>query len=310
MRQWQDARMLVWLALHYCAAVCAWTLFPFEARYFAPLAVWLAISSWVCALIAHNALHCPVFKSRPASDAFQIALTCAYGFPVSEYLPGHNLSHHRHLQTRADLMRTAKAPFLRVNALNLFFFFPRVALDVFRQNRAYVAAMATRAPAWRRQLFREAAACWGIKALLLVIDWRRAIAFVVLPHLFAVYGITTINLFQHDGCDEKDPLNHSRNFVGKLLNWLTFNNGFHSVHHDTPTLHWSLLPEEHAKRYAGRLSANLEQRSLFVYLVRTYLFTGRRRRFDGAPMGPLETGPDENWIPKPPGPSIAPAGVT
>src|SRR5580700_603965 len=207
MRQWQDARMLVWLALHYCASACAWILVPFEARFAVPLALWLAISSWVCALIAHNALHCPIFKSRPLRNAFQVVLTCGYGFPVSEYLPGHNLSHHRHLQTRADLMRTAKAPFLRLNALNLLYFFPRVALDVFRQNRAYIAAMATRAPAWRRQLFREALAGWGLKLILLVLDWRRALAFVVLPNIFAVYRVTTINLFQHDGCDETDPLN-------------------------------------------------------------------------------------------------------
>lgn len=54
----------------------------------------------------------------------------------------------------------------------------------------------------------------GQQALLFVVDWRRAVVFVLLPHLWAAYGITTVNLLQHDGCDEDDPYNHSRNFEG------------------------------------------------------------------------------------------------
>jgi fatty acid desaturase len=290
--------MLVFLAQHYALATCAWTLFPFAARFAVPLAAVLAISSWTCALIAHNALHCPLFDSRRTRGAFQIVLSCAYGFPVSEYLPGHNLSHHRHLEKQADVMRTTKARFVRLNALNLIYFAPRVVLDVFRQNRQYVAATARRAPAWYRQRVRESIACWGTKAVLLALDWKRALAFVVLPQLFAVYAITTVNLIQHDGCDEDHPVNHSRNFVGKIFNWFTFNSGFHGVHHDEPSLHWSLLPAAHRERYHGRVAPALEQRSLLRYLLRTYVLAARRRRFDGTPMARIVPRPDEDWIPR------------
>lgn len=37
--------------------------------------------------------------------------------------------------------------------------------------------------------------------------------------------IVTLNLLQHDGCDPHSPVNHSRNFVGPILNFLCFNNG-------------------------------------------------------------------------------------
>lgn len=301
-----DGRMIAFVALNYALLAGAWTLFPFEARIVVPLAVMLALAAWICAIITHNALHCPVFDSRFARNAFQIALTCAYGFPVSEYLPGHNLSHHRHLQKPADLMRTTKAPFVRLNALNLFCFFPRVALDVLRQNRRYVAAMEHEAPEWHRQLVRETIACWAMKAVLLAVDWRRALVFVVVPHLFAVYAITTVNLFQHDGCDEEHPVNHSRNFVGTVFNWFTFNNGFHGVHHDDPGLHWSELAAVHRERYSGRVAPVLEQPSLLVYLVRTYVFSARRRRFDGSPMERIVSSPDEDWIPQG-APAAAPA---
>jgi fatty acid desaturase len=288
--------MLGTVAGTYALGWVAWTRVPFEARYAVPLAALLSTAAWLCAVIAHNALHHPVFRARRANDLFQIALTCAYGFPVSEYVPGHNLSHHRHAQKGADLMRTTKTPFVRLNALNLLYFFPRVAIDVLVQNHRYVAAMATKLPAWHRQLVFEAVACWGMRAALLALDWRRALAFVVLPHLWALYAITTVNLFQHDGCDEDHPLNHSRNFTGRLFNWLTFNNGFHGAHHAEPTLHWSHLPAAHAQRFHGRVDPALEQPSLFVWLVRTYLLSPRRRRYDGTPIAAIVALPDQDWM--------------
>jgi fatty acid desaturase len=304
-RRWIDIRMLVTVAATYLLALAAWTRAPFEAQYVAPLVALLATAAWLCAVVAHNALHHPVFRSRRANDVFQLALTCAYGFPVSEYVPGHNLSHHRHAQKRADLMRTTKAPFVRLNALNLVYFFPRVALDVMVQNHRYLAAMAKKLPVWRRQLVVEAVACWGMRIGLLALDWRRALVFVVLPHLWALYAITTVNLLQHDGCDEDHPVNHSRNFTGRLFNWFTFNNGFHGVHHAEPTLHWSLLPAAHAARFHGRVHAALEQPSLFVWFVRTYVLSAQRRRYDGTTIAAIAVAPDEDWIAKRLGPEVA-----
>ena len=279
----------------FALVIAAWFFVPLEARFVVPALVLLASSAWLCAIIAHNALHAPVFFSRRANGLFQVAVTCLYGFPVSEYVPGHNLSHHRHLQKRADSMRTTKTPFVRLNALNLLYFFPRVAFDVMLQNRRYIASMSKKAPGWYRQLVTEAVACWGIKAVLLMVDWRRALLFVVLPHLWALYGITTVNLLQHDGCDEDHPVNHSRNFVGSWFNWFAFNNGFHGVHHESPSLHWSLLPAAHRERFHGRVAPELEQRSLFEYMVRTYLMTGQRKRYDGTPIVNVEHLPDEDW---------------
>lgn len=39
--------------------------------------------------------------------------------------------------------------------------------------------------------------------------------------------------------------NHSRNFTGPILNFFCFNNGYHTQHHISPGLHWSLLPMRH-----------------------------------------------------------------
>ncbi len=53
------------------------------------------------------------------------------------------------------------------------------------------------------------------------------LVFVMLPHQYAAWGIMGINFVQHDGCDGEHPYNHSRNFKGAVVNWFTFNNGFH-----------------------------------------------------------------------------------
>jgi fatty acid desaturase len=309
MRHRSDRRTIAFVTFYYVLVAYDWAAGLTDARLAVPLAALTACASWICAIVAHNALHCPVFKGPRANDAFQVVLTCAYGFPVSEYMPGHNLSHHRHVQKRADLMRTSKAPFVRLPFLNLLYFFPRVGVDVIAQNFRYVAAARKRLPSWYRQLLVEAFACWGSKVVLFVVDWRRALVFVLLPHLWALYGITTVNLLQHDGCDEDHPFNHSRNFVGRVFNWFTFNNGFHGVHHEQPNLHWSLLPAAHYERFHGRVAPSLEQRSLLAYLVRTFVFPARRERYDGTPVRSVQSLPDEDWIPRSAAPAPANAGL-
>jgi fatty acid desaturase len=253
-----------------------------------PLVAAIASSAWFCAVIAHNTMHCPVFRGARANGLFHIVLTCAYGFPVSEYLPGHTLSHHLHVQKKGDLIRTSKSPFVRVNALNLLYFCPRVAIDVLIHNYCYASLMKKQRPDWYRQLLREAVCCWTIKAALLASDWRRALLFVIVPHIWALYGITTVNFFQHDGCDEEDPYNHSRNFVGRIFNWFTFNSGFHGVHHVMPGLHWSQLRKVHEKRFHGRVAPELEQPSLALYVLRTFFLPGKRERYDGSTIEPIE----------------------
>ena len=119
------------------------------------------------------------------------------------------------------------------------------------------------------------------------------------PTQYAVWGITTVNFLQHDGCDNDHPVNHSRNFMGKVFNWFTLNNGFHGIHHETPGLHWSLLPAEHQKRVAPFIHPNLDQPNFVVYLWRTFGWPGKRLRYDGAPLVLPQEGPDEEWIPAP-----------
>ncbi len=296
LRHRADLRTLGFVASYYGLLVAVWLTAWQPAYVTVPLVAALCTLSWICAVITHNTLHTPVFKQRWANKAFQVALTCAYGFPVSEYVPGHNLSHHKHTQKPADLMRTTKMRHAW-NLQNLMLFFFRVGFDIFGENYRYVGMMKKKMPRWYRQLLVEMVFCWGSKALLFLIDWKKALLFVALPHFGAVWGITTVNYLQHDGCDEDHPFNHSRNFVGRVFNWFTFNNGFHGIHHEHPGLHWSLCPEAHARELHEGIHPALEQRSLFVYVLRTFVWPGKRVRYDGGPVVLPAAAPDADWIP-------------
>ena len=37
--------------------------------------------------------------------------------------------------------------------------------------------------------------------------------------------------------------NNARNFIGPVINYLTFNNGYHTIHHMYPSMHWSRLDD-------------------------------------------------------------------
>jgi fatty acid desaturase len=294
LRHPEDLRSLAFVALYGALATTGWLFAPRTLPVLVPWVAATALSSWLVAVITHNTVHSPVFSDRRHNRLFQVWLSLSYGFPVSEFLPGHNLSHHKFTQKGADLMRTTRVRF-RWNLLNAIAFVPAVAFSVTFANLEFLRTMGKSKPAWVRQLRTEAMAVWSVKLALLLIDWRKALLFVFIPHLFAVWGITAVNYVQHDGCDEDHPYDHSRNFVGKAFNWLTFNNGFHGMHHMQPGLHWSKLAAAHAEHLHGRIHPALEQRSLAVYLFRTFILPGRRVTYTGEPVRLVDP-PAENFL--------------
>jgi hypothetical protein len=135
-----DRRTLAFVATYYGLVIFQWFFAPKDLVFAVPLVLLTMALSWICAVITHNTIHAPVFKSRLLNKGFQVALTCAYGFPVSEYVPGHNLSHHKHTQMPKDVMRTTKVD-TGSNLLNFILFVPRVAFDVTGGNMRFVKTM-------------------------------------------------------------------------------------------------------------------------------------------------------------------------
>ena len=289
-----DLRTLAFVGIYFWLLGCAYVAGTDLLWRNVGFVVALCLFSFIGATITHNTVHTPIFKKRSWNRLSQIVLTLVYGHPVSMFVPGHNLSHHRFTQGPRDGMRTSKLRW-KSNALNILLFTATVTPSVLRENLRYVKLMRTRRPRWFRQVAMEALVMLAAFAVLLVLDWRAFILFVAIPHQFAQWGIVAINFPQHDGCDPDHAFNHSRTFPNRVINWFTLNNGFHGVHHLHPAMHWSLYPETHAKEVRPHLDPRLED-SLTGWLWKTCVWPGVRCDFRGDPvvLGPLE--PDQSWV--------------
>lgn len=295
LRYTADVRTIVTVASFYFLVALQWL--------WTPPAVWISVllvlvtcaNSFLIAVATHNAVHAPVFKARWMNRVYQVVLTLGYGHPVSAFVPGHNLSHHRYMQTPKDAMRTSKLRF-RWHLLNVLLLPILVGGAIYRGNANYFGAMRTRNPRWFRQFTVEAAVYVVVVGTLLCLDPIKFVYTVFLPHQYAAWGIMAMNMIQHDGCDEGSEYNHSRNFVGPIVNFFCFNNGFHSVHHKHPGLHWSLTPEAHRREFGPHIHPALEQKNMAVWFFRTFFLPGGRQTYDGRPLvlGPLL--PDEDWV--------------
>jgi len=288
-----------------CIVGC--TLFLFGSRWYfrnaeLPLVVniiswWTcAIWSWFCACIVHNCVHVAQFEETWQNQAWQLVLTLSYGFPVSTLVPGHNLSHHKHTQGPKDVIRTSQMQF-GWNLLNLLLLIPTVSYAIQVQDAAYMKKQQEKKRPIFKQACREVGVFATVQLALLIWDWKSYLLYVAAPQAFAKVGIISMNLLQHDGCTspEEDKYNMARNFSGQILNYFTCNNGYHTIHHMYPGMHWTEVIEAHERLVKPKMHPNLDQPNLLWYLFVTYVLPGGRKMYDGSPyvMPVLEE--DQPW---------------
>lgn len=305
MRNSNDVRTLGLASFYYVITYVAWHAHEtWETWQLVPLWAVVTFFSFVGATLVHNTMHCQVFKQYWPNKLFQIMLTLTYGHPVSSYVPGHNLSHHKFTQAKADIMRTSKMRY-RWHFLNLLLFQPTVAGSVMAGDFRYVRLQVAMGSGFATQVLREFAVLIVSQGYLLWLDPWKYFLYLYLPHLVAQWGIVTINVPQHDGC-ESPPIgettpNSARNFTGAFLNWFTCNNGYHTIHHAHPTMHWSEYQDAHAREIAPHAHPNLTQESLLAYAFETFVYPAKRLTYDGKPVKLPPAGKDEDWMQYPDG---------
>ena len=108
-------------------------------------------------------------------------------------------------------------------------------------------------------------------AIALFIDWHKALLFVIIPQQVSLFSVLIFNYVQHVHANEESEWNHSRNFTG-FLNFLLFNNGYHTIHHHKAGLHWSKVPEAH-KEIEHNIDPVLLERSFWWFIIKSYLLS-------------------------------------
>ncbi|QRN96285.1 fatty acid desaturase [Archangium violaceum] len=247
------------------------TLIP----YLSPLGCYLALSAGV---IAHNHNHCPTFKNRRLNFLMSLWLAHFYGYPTFAWVPTHNLNHHKYVNKAGDATITWRYT-TKHNwwvAFTYFFVSSYWQSDPIKQ---YIGKARQSNPTLFRQIVTQYMTWAGLHLALLglAIAWHGPLqglkvwgfAFLI-PALFALWTIMFFNYIQHVHADPWSEHDHSRNFDGKLINFLLFNNGLHAAHHEMPGAHWSMLREAHEK-IAPQINPQLIHGSFFWFCFSNYV---------------------------------------
>jgi fatty acid desaturase len=248
------------------------------------LAPLLLYCSYLSGVLSHNHNHSPVFVSRRANLAYGAWLSFFYGVPSFAWVPSHNQNHHRFLNGKGDASSTERA--LINDGVLAALTYP---IACGRHQTPLVIEYARQAfrrhPARARRIALEVAALVGghVAALALALALHGpsvgglVYGFAIgLPALLANYWMMLTNYLQHVGCDASSPGAHSRNFVSPFWNWFVFDNGYHSVHHDQPGLHWSRYRALH-QASLERIDPMMNQDFIVAYALRRYWPGGARR---------------------------------
>jgi len=149
--------------------------------------------------------------------------------------------HHKYNNASEDSSRSPKI--FRGNHIFSLLVYPTVtSLVQTKEINEYIRGL------WKKDrtsfwmAISEYVVFFGTMIVLFLFDWRRALLFVQV----ALFLIQCVNFLQHVKTDAQSEWNHSRNFVSPTLNILLFNNGYHTVHHWKPGVHWTLTPKLHA----------------------------------------------------------------
>jgi fatty acid desaturase len=79
------------------------------------------------------------------------------------------------------------------------------------------------------------------------LNWLNTLLLFVFP-MIAMLILTARETYRHHtGLDESDPHKASYNITDRWYNFFTCNLGYHTAHHMRCGLHWSQLPQLHAK---------------------------------------------------------------
>lgn len=230
------------------------------------LCLYLAIT---VAVIAHNHNHVPMWNNQTLNTLTDYWITLFYGFPVFAWIPTHNRNHHKFNNREGDHTITYRLS----EKNNIFTLLSYPTISSYYQQSPIMGYLRDLWKRNRSKFYQSVFQYVALAIFLLVafmLDWKKAVLYIVIPHQIALFSVLIFNYIQHVHADEESDYNHSRNFVSPLTNWMLFNNGLHTVHHQKANTHWSELPAAHAK-VEHLIDKSLLERGFWPYIIRAYI---------------------------------------
>jgi len=178
-------------------------------------------------------------------------LSPLWGIPPGFYNLHHVCMHHaENNMFPTDLSSTM--PYQRNNFLHFLAYVANYVIN----TTWYLPVYAFWKRRWPQffQFWFGAAAYYLAYITLRSINATAAAYILIVPFCMASFFLMLGNFSQHlfvDGGDHKNNYKLTYNLIGSRLNQVTFNDGYHIVHHENSRVHWSEMP--------ARFIANIEK---------------------------------------------------
>jgi fatty acid desaturase len=296
-----DWRTLLWAFVFFPAVGFAPYLEPRLVPWLLPVSLYFGFCAGV---FSHNHNHCPVFRNRRLNSFYSAWLSIFYGLPTFMWIPTHNLNHHKYVNKAGDATITWRYSKKNTWLVASTYYFVSVywqkpVIDEFIRKARAVNPRLYSQIIWQYVILGATHVSLLALAVAMHHDvwWRGPLLWLFgfgIPAFFANWSMIFVNYIQHVHTDPWSAHNHSRNFVSPFANWWVFNNGYHAAHHESAGLHWSKLPEAHAK-IAHLIDPALNEAEIFGYCIKAYLFgifseRFRTRQVGRAPYDPPDGG--------------------
>ena len=260
-----DIKTLLYMVVTTALLIWQWNRDEFSVPLFIA-AMLMAVS---VSVISHNHNHLRIWKSKWLNAATEYWITCFYGFPTFAWIPTHNANHHKFNNREGDYTITYRVS----EKNNLFTLLSYPTISSYWQQRPIRDFLKHNYRNNRKRFWYSISQYAVLIAFIgtaLVIDWKKALLYIVAPQQFSLFVVLVFNYIQHVHCDEESEWNHSRNNIGWAMNAFLFNNGYHTIHHMKPGLHWSLTKAAH-KEINHHIDPRIQDTSFWWMLVRLYL---------------------------------------
>lgn len=265
LRYTADIRTVAYLVFTVALSIVQWNLgYVHPVLY--PLSLFMGVT---VAVISHNHNHLGMWKSRGLNLVTSYVIAAYYGYPAIGWVPTHNQVHHKLNNAEGDSSRSPK--FFKSNHLIALLVYPTLTgMSQSKEIFDFIKKLWSKDRGAFWAAISEYVVFFGFMITLFVIDWKKALLFFLIPQQFALFMIQVFNYVQHVETATGSAWNHSRNFVSPVLNALLFNNGYHTVHHYKPGVHWSQTPALHAEHVA-KIHPALLVKSWWGYMIYTFL---------------------------------------
>jgi fatty acid desaturase len=225
---------------------------------------WLLVAYWMLMVIPkgvlsawnHHHQHVATFRSNALNRVLEVSYALHTGITTNTWLLHHVLGHHQNfLDQEKDESRWRRMDGQKMGVVEY-----TLSVAATAYPRAY--HVGRRYPAHRKQFLIFTSLTAVLVAGLIAYRPLAGIMLFALPMICSLLYTAWVTYDHHSGLETDNHFHASYNNLNTWFNRLTGNLGYHTAHHYRQGVHWSKLPELHA-RIQHQIPAHLYRQSTF-----------------------------------------------